>query len=530
MQPNIQKIFYIILVFYFLCFPMSCEKAKDTDEIKNPPPPTTGAPSPQQNNIQLPDHGFMRSELKLPREKGVISGQAFYNGGTSGSKKFAALKIKAYRASKMYEINGLISDITYKFEFDFEESEDTNFQKFSSILQYTIHKGIPEDFTAITDGDGNFEINTEEDFIFISAVWNSKYKWIYPWFRDQEGGARVILSDETSYANRLFDTDMFPKSYWEAFFPFKKRYQVEREKYIAEKNERRAQLAKARKAEAERLAKLRQEEAERLAKLKQEEEERMAKIRAERDKKQMEEFYARKEKEKNLQLKLLAKRKLEIEMAKKKSEMKRLNAQRLEQIKVKELEDQRRKELAQIEEARKLKTDFTQGLITNFLNSNPSGNHKIVLREKKIELLPSLSDFNHITYLDLASNNISDIKPLSSMQNLTHLDLSNNSISNISPLAALQKLTYLDISNSNISDIKTLEKLKQLKTLKLNGNYISIISPLNDLQNLRELNLFSQRWDRKNSQLRSRGIKTFVISNDQKFILTSKLKNCDIKF
>lgn len=519
MQPNIQKIFYIILVFYFLCFPMSCEKAKDADEIKNPPPPTTVAPSPQQNNIQLPDHGFMRSELKLPSEKGVISGQAFWNDGSSGSNKFAALKIKAYRASKMYEINGLISDITYKFEFDFEQSFDTNFKIFSSILQKTINNGITEDFTAITDGDGNFEINTEEDFIFISAVWNNEYKWVYPWFRDQEGGARVILSDKTSYANRLFDTDMFPKSYWEAFFPFKKRYQVEREKYIVEKNERRAQLAKVRKAEAERLAKL-----------KQEEEERMAKIRAERDKKQMEEFYARKEKEKNLQLKLLAKRKLEIEMAKKKSEMERLNAQRLEQIKVKELEDQRRKELAQIEEARKLKTDFTQGLITNFLNSNPSRNHKIVLREKKIELLPSLSDFNHITYLDLASNNISDIKPLSSMQNLTHLDLSNNSISNISPLAALQKLTYLDISNSNISDIKTLEKLKQLKTLKLNGNYISIISPLNDLQNLRELNLISQRWDRKNSQLRSRGIKTFVISNDQKFILTSKLKNCDIKF
>jgi hypothetical protein len=457
--------------------------------------------------------------LKLPREKGVISGQAFGNDGSSGSQKFAALKIKAYRASKMYEINGLISDITYTFEFDFEQSFGTNFKIFSSILQYTIDEVITEDFTAITDGDGNFEINTEEDFIFISAMWNNEYKWVYPWFRDQEGGARVILSDKTSYANRLFDTEMFPKSYWQAFFPFKKRYDVEREKYIAEKNERRAQLAKARKAEAERLAKLRKEE-----------EERMAKIRAERDKKQLEEFYARKEKEKNLKLKLLLKRKQEIEMAKKKSEMERLNAQRLEQMKVKEWEDQRRKELAQIEEARKLKTDFTQELITNFLNSNPSGNHKIVLREKKIELLPSLSDFNHITYLDLASNNISDIKPLSSMQNLTHLDLSNNSISDISPLAGLQKLTYLDISNSNISDIKTLEKLKQLKTLKLNGNYISIISPLNELQNLRELNLVSQRWDRKNSQLRSRGIKTLVISNDQRFILTSKLKNCDIKF
>ena len=519
MKPNIQKFFYPILVFYVLCFPMSCEKAKDTDEIKNSTTPATVAPSPKQNDIQLSDHGFMRSELKLPREKGVISGQAFGNDGSSGSQKFAALKIKAYRASKMYEINGLISDITFKFEFNFEQSFNTNFQKFSSILQYTINNGITEDFTAITDGDGNFEINTEEDFIFISAEWNNEYKWIYPWFRDQEGGARVILSDKTSYANRFFDKEMFPKSYWEAFIPFIKRHEVEKEKYLAEKNQLRAQLAKARKAEAERLAKLRKEE-----------EERMAKIRAERDRKQMEEFYARKEKEKNLKLKLLAKRKLEIEMAKKKSEAERLNAQRLEQMKVKELEDQRRKELAQIEEARKLKTDFTQGLITNFLNSNPSGNQKIVLREKEIELLPPLSNFNHITYLDLASNNISDIKPLSSMQNLTHLDLSNNSISDISPLAALQKLTYLDISNSNITDIKTLEKLKQLKILKLNGNYISIISPLNDLQNLRELNLVSQRWDRKNSQLRSRGIKTLVISNDQRFILTSKLKNCDIKF
>ena len=115
------------------------------------------------------------------------------------------------------------------------------------------------------------------------------------------------------------------------------------------------------------------------------------------------------------------------------------------------------------------------------------------------------------------------------MQNLTHLDLSNNSISDNSPLAALQNLTYLDISNSNISDIKTLEGLKGIKILKLNGNYISIISPLYDLQNLRELNLVSQRWDIKNSQLRSRGIKTFVISNNQRFILNSKLKYCKIE-
>ena len=523
MKSNIQFFFNFIFAFYFLFFSMSCEKAKDTDEIKNPPPPPTVAPSPQQNNIQLPDHGFMRSELKLPKEKGVISGQAFWNDRSPGSEKFSALKIKAYRASKMYEINGLISDITYKFEFNFEQSYVTNLKKFFSILQSTISNGITEDFIAITDGDGNFEINTEEDFIFISAYWNRNFRWIYPWFRDQEGGARIILSQETSFASGSFDMDMFPKSYWEAFIPFKKRYEVEKENYLAKKNELLLQLAKARKAEAERLAKLRKAEEEKY-------QARMAKIRAERDKKQLEEFYARKEKEKNLRLKLLAKRRQEIEMVKKNSEMERLNPQRLEQMKLKELEDQRRKELAKIEEDRKLKTDFTQGLITNFLNSNPSGNDKIVLREKKIELLPSLFNFNHITYLDLASNNISDIKPLSSMQNLTHLDLSNNSISDISPLAALQNLTYLDISNSNISDIKTLEGLKGIKILKLNGNYISIISPLYDLQNLRELNLVSQRWDIKNSQLRSRGIKTFVISNNQRFILNSKLKYCKIEF
>ena len=93
----------------------------------------------------------------------------------------------------MYEINGLISDITYKFEFNFEQSFDTNFKIFSSILQYKSHNGRPEDFNAITDGDENFDINTEEDFIFISAVLKSEYKWFYPCFQDQEGGARVIF-------------------------------------------------------------------------------------------------------------------------------------------------------------------------------------------------------------------------------------------------------------------------------------------------------------------------------------------------
>ena len=95
MQPNIQKFIYLILVFYFLCFPISCEKAKDTDEIKNSTTPATVAPSPKQNDIQLSDQGFMRSELKLPREKGVISGQAFWHDGSQGSEKFVALKIKA---------------------------------------------------------------------------------------------------------------------------------------------------------------------------------------------------------------------------------------------------------------------------------------------------------------------------------------------------------------------------------------------------------------------------------------------------
>ena len=92
MKTNIQKFFYLTLVFYFFCFPMSCEKAKDTDEIKNPPPPVPVAPSPRQNDIQLPDLGFIRSELKLPREKGVISGQAFRNDGSPGSENFQLSK------------------------------------------------------------------------------------------------------------------------------------------------------------------------------------------------------------------------------------------------------------------------------------------------------------------------------------------------------------------------------------------------------------------------------------------------------
>jgi hypothetical protein len=89
-----------------------------------------------------------------------------------------------------------------------------------------------------------------------------------------------------------------------------------------------------------------------------------------------------------------------------------------------------------------------------------------------------------LTFLYLAGNQISDIKPLSNLTNLTCLDLWENQISDIKPLSNLTKLTSLSLTVNQISDIKPLSNLTNLTSLSLEGNQISDIKPLSNLTKL----------------------------------------------
>jgi Leucine-rich repeat (LRR) protein len=121
------------------------------------------------------------------------------------------------------------------------------------------------------------------------------------------------------------------------------------------------------------------------------------------------------------------------------------------------------------------------------------------------------TDMANLTYLDVVSENISDISGLEHAVNLVDLRISQNQISDlsplenlanlevfyfygnevvdISPLRNLTELNFINAGDNQISDISALESLTALKTLWLNGNQISNIRSIANLTNLDYLRL-----------------------------------------
>ena len=95
----------------------------------------------------------------------------------------------------------------------------------------------------------------------------------------------------------------------------------------------------------------------------------------------------------------------------------------------------------------------------------------------------------NLTTLNLAANNIVDLKPLMGLSNLTTLNLNINNIVDLKPLAGLSNLTTLDLNINNIIDVKPLAGLSNLTNLSLAGNKIVDVKPLAGLSNLIVLSL-----------------------------------------
>ena len=143
---------------------------------------------------------------------------------------------------------------------------------------------------------------------------------------------------------------------------------------------------------------------------------------------------------------------------------------------------------------------------------------------KSISLQPGdLSGLTNLTWLNLSSNNISDISELSGLTKLTYLNLNGNNIggasfggnnnaaaappapsvlrgqlnqnnedlTDLSPLSGMTNLKVLYLSNNKISDISALSGLTNLEELYLWKNSISDISPLSSLTKLKYLDIFT---------------------------------------
>ena len=106
-----------------------------------------------------------------------------------------------------------------------------------------------------------------------------------------------------------------------------------------------------------------------------------------------------------------------------------------------------------------------------------------------ITSLDGLEGFANLEFLELGSNQISDISPLAGLTQLSSLGLGDNQISDISLLAGLTQLTGLSLDDNQISDISPLVGLTQLSFLGLDRNQVSDISPLTGLTALGFLRL-----------------------------------------
>lgn len=112
------------------------------------------------------------------------------------------------------------------------------------------------------------------------------------------------------------------------------------------------------------------------------------------------------------------------------------------------------------------------------------------------DMLTRFTEFEKLEYLNLDSNNISDIEFIKEIKGLIGLSLANNAITELSPLEDLLSLAELDISNNAFNSITVLQKLYLIKDLNLSGN------SLKDLNNL-AVNTKIENLDVSNCNMKS---------------------------
>jgi len=97
--------------------------------------------------------------------------------------------------------------------------------------------------------------------------------------------------------------------------------------------------------------------------------------------------------------------------------------------------------------------------------------HKADFSYNKINTLPNMEKYLHLTSLDLSYNKLSQINGLHFCRSLKHLNLSHNQIDFIDDIQCLP-LHYLNLSYNRIAAIEKVNKLTRLQHLDLSGNII----------------------------------------------------------
>ena len=122
--------------------------------------------------------------------------------------------------------------------------------------------------------------------------------------------------------------------------------------------------------------------------------------------------------------------------------------------------------------------------VTNMLTTG------YVISPNKIKNLDGIERCQNLKVLDLTLQSVTNLTPLSNLNNLEELEVDQNwELSDVTPLSNLTNLKYLNISSDNITNISSLSSLKNLISLKIEGSpqyHLTDLSAIRSMTHLRE--------------------------------------------
>ena len=109
---------------------------------------------------------------------------------------------------------------------------------------------------------------------------------------------------------------------------------------------------------------------------------------------------------------------------------------------------------------------------------------QVIGRGKAIQSLEGIQHCKVLMKIDLANNEIVDLKPIADLKQLQSIDLSGNKIADIAPLSELVSLQYLQLTKNGVEDLSPLSNLKSMNSLYLSENKIKSLAAIAGLKKL----------------------------------------------
>ncbi len=108
------------------------------------------------------------------------------------------------------------------------------------------------------------------------------------------------------------------------------------------------------------------------------------------------------------------------------------------------------------------------------------------LEYNQVQKIDGIVQLKKLRYLNLTNCGIrTGFSALASLSKLTDLNVAGNNISNIKPFTSLKTLRYLNLTDNKVKSLEGIENLQNLEELYMTGNTIKDITPLMKLKKLK---------------------------------------------